>query len=184
MRSDLIEALVAVWTLVALLCIVRLQVSHLGRGVGEGLVAVGALVRLLAAVHQLVALQVAGGGEELAAHPAGVARLARVPLAMEVEQADLPVALPAGQAAVRLQGAVEATRSVSTENERPTWCRLNQNYLPVCFLVGLAGRWVRKGLVAVPTAEWLLSGVNAHVSLEITSVCKFLPTFLQGGGSS
>lgn len=47
-----------------------------------------------------------------------------------------------------------------------------------------AGRWVRKGLVAVPTAEGLLSGVNAHVSLEITSVCKFLPTFLQGGESS
>lgn len=47
-----------------------------------------------------------------------------------------------------------------------------------------AGRWVRKGFVAVPTTEWLLSSVNAHVSLEITRVCKFLPTFLQGGGSS
>lgn len=96
MWFDLVKALVAVGTLVALLCVVRLQVSHLGRGVREGLVAVGALVRLLATVHQLVALQVAGGGEELAAHPAGVARFARVPLAVEVEQADLPVALPAG----------------------------------------------------------------------------------------
>lgn len=47
-------------------------------------------------MHQLVALQVAGGGEELVAHPAGVARLARVPFAVEVEQADLPVALSAG----------------------------------------------------------------------------------------
>lgn len=47
-----------------------------------------------------------------------------------------------------------------------------------------AGRWVRKGLVAVPAAERLLSGVNAHVPFEITSVCKFLSTFLQGGGSS
>lgn len=69
-------------------------------------------------------------------------------------------------------------------NGRPTWCKLHQNDLPVCFLVGLAGRWVGEGLVAVPTAEWLLSSVNAHVSLEITSVCKFLPTFLQRGGSS
>lgn len=59
--------------------------------------------------------------------------------------------------------------------------QFNQNHPPVCFLVGLAGRWVRKGLVAVSAAEWLLSGVNAHVSLEITSVCKFFSTFLQVG---
>lgn len=79
--------------------------SHLGGGVGEGLIAVVAVVRLLAAVHQLVALQVARRGEELAAHFAAVPRFARVPLAVQVEQADLAVALPAGRAAVRLQRA-------------------------------------------------------------------------------
>lgn len=47
-------------------------------------------------MHQLVALQVAGSSEELLAHSAGVACLACVPLAVEVEQADLPVALPTG----------------------------------------------------------------------------------------
>ena len=40
----------------ALLRVVRLQVSHLGRGVGEGLVTEVAVVWLLSAVHQLVAL--------------------------------------------------------------------------------------------------------------------------------
>lgn len=55
----LVEALVAVWTLVALLRVVCLQVSHLGRGVREGLVTVVAVVWLLTTVHQLVALQVA-----------------------------------------------------------------------------------------------------------------------------
>lgn len=92
-------------TLVALLRVVRLQVSHLGRGVREGLLAEVAVVRLLAAVHQLVALQVAGCGEELAAHLAAVPRFARVPLAVQVEQADLPVALSTRRAAVRLQRA-------------------------------------------------------------------------------
>lgn len=52
----LTEAFITVWALVALVSVVRLQMSHLGSGVGEGLVAVVALVRLLAAVHQLVAL--------------------------------------------------------------------------------------------------------------------------------
>lgn len=80
--------------------------SHLGRGVREGLVAVVAVVGLLAAVHQLVALQVPRRGEELAAQLTAVARLARVPLAVQVEQADLPVALPTGGAAVGLQRAV------------------------------------------------------------------------------
>lgn len=52
----LTEAFITVWTLVALVSVVRLQVSHLGRGVREGLVAVVTLVWLLATVHQLVAL--------------------------------------------------------------------------------------------------------------------------------
>lgn len=89
----------------ALLRVVRLQVSHLGCGVGEGLVTEVAVVWLLSAVHQLVALQVARCGEELAAHFAAVARLARVAFAVQVEQADLSVALSAGRAAVWLQRA-------------------------------------------------------------------------------
>lgn len=93
------------WTLVALLCVVRLQMSHLGGGVREGLLAEVAVVRLLAAVHQLVALQVARCCEKLAAHFAAVPRFARVTFAVQVEQADLSVALSAGRAAVRLQGA-------------------------------------------------------------------------------
>lgn len=50
---------------------------------------------------------------------------------------------------------------------------------PVCFLMGFTGCWVRESLVAVPTAERLLSRVNTHVSLEITSVGEFLPTVLE-----
>lgn len=50
---------------------------------------------------------------------------------------------------------------------------------PVSFLVGFTGCRVRKSLVAVPTAERLLPGVNTHVSLEISSVGEFLPTVLQ-----
>lgn len=100
--------------LVALVGVVRLQVSHLGGGVGEGLVAVVTLVRLLAAVHQLVALQVARRGEDFSTQPAGVARLPRVPFAVQVEQADLSITLPAGGAGVWLQGAGRGTtRSVS-----------------------------------------------------------------------
>lgn len=49
----------------------------------------------------------------------------------------------------------------------------------MCFLVGFTGCRVRESLVAVPTAERLLSRVNAHVSLEITSVGEFLPTVLE-----
>lgn len=92
----LVEAFVTVWTLVALLCVVRLQMSHLGGRVREGLVTVVAVVRLLAAVHQLVALQIARCGEELAAHFAAVPCLACVALAVQVEQADLAVALSTG----------------------------------------------------------------------------------------
>lgn len=83
------------WTLVALLRVVRLQMPHLGGGVGEGLLAEVAVVRLLAAVHQLMAFQVAGRGEELATHLAAVPRLTRVAFAVQVEQTDLAVALPA-----------------------------------------------------------------------------------------
>lgn len=54
--SYLTEAFITVWALVALVIVVRLQVSHLGSGVREGLVAVVTLVRLLTTVHQLVAL--------------------------------------------------------------------------------------------------------------------------------
>lgn len=85
--------------------VVRLQVAHLGGGVGEGAPAVVALVGLLAAVHQLVPLQVARGGEELPAVLAAVPRLARVPLLVQVQEADEPVALPALLTAVRLQRA-------------------------------------------------------------------------------
>lgn len=52
----LTEAFITVRALVALVSIVRLEVSHLGSGVREGLVAVVTLVRLLTTVHQLVAL--------------------------------------------------------------------------------------------------------------------------------
>lgn len=47
------------------------------------------------------------------------------------------------------------------------------------FLVGFAGCRVRESLVAVPTAERLLPGVNTHMSLEVSSVGEFLPTILQ-----
>lgn len=63
------------------------------------------MVRLFATVHQLVALQVAGCGEQLAAYFAAVPGLARVAFAVQVEQADLAVALSTGRAAVRLQRA-------------------------------------------------------------------------------
>lgn len=50
---------------------------------------------------------------------------------------------------------------------------------PVSFLVSFTGSGVRKSLVAVPTAERLLSGVNPHVSFEITGVGEFLATVLK-----
>lgn len=104
-QGYLVEAFVAVWTLVALLCVVCLQMSHLGRGVRESLLAVVAVVWLLAAMHQLVALQIARSGEKLATNFTAVPRFPCVTLAMQVEQTDLTVALSASRAAVRLQGA-------------------------------------------------------------------------------
>ena len=98
---------------VPLVRVVGLQVPHLGGGVGEGLVAEVAVVRLLAAVHQVVALHVARRGEELPAHAAAVARLSRVPLAVQVEQADLPVALPTRGAAVWLQRAAGGRQNLT-----------------------------------------------------------------------
>lgn len=50
---------------------------------------------------------------------------------------------------------------------------------PVSFLMSFTGSRVRKSLVAVPTAERLLSGVNPHVPFEITGVGKFLATVLK-----
>lgn len=50
---------------------------------------------------------------------------------------------------------------------------------PVSFLMSFTGSRVRKSLVAVPTAERLLSGVNPHVSFEITGVGEFLATVLK-----
>ena len=45
--------------------------------------------------------------------------------------------------------------------------------------MSFTGRGVRESLVAVPTAERLLSRVNAHVSLEVTCVRELLPTVLE-----
>lgn len=45
--------------------------------------------------------------------------------------------------------------------------------------MGFTGCRIRESLVAIPTAERLLSCVNTHVSLEITSVGEFLPTVLE-----
>lgn len=104
-HPHLVEAFLTVWTLVAFFCVMRLQVSHLSSGIGERLVAVVTVIRLFTAVHQLVALQVSGCGEELSTHVAAVASFACVPFAVQVEQADLTVALPTGRAAVRLQWA-------------------------------------------------------------------------------
>lgn len=79
--------------------------AHFGSGVRESTLAVLTVVRLLATVHQLVALQVTRRGEEFATLVAAVACLACVPLPMQVQQADLPVALPACGTAVRLYRA-------------------------------------------------------------------------------
>lgn len=56
-------------------------------------------------MHQLVPLEIARCGEELATVLAAVARLARVPLLVQVQQADEPVALAALLAAIGLQRA-------------------------------------------------------------------------------
>lgn len=104
-RCYLVEALVTVWTFVAFLCVVRLKMSHLGGGVGESLVAEVTVIRLLTAVHQLVALQVARCGEKLATHVTAVTCFTRVSFAVQVEKADLAVALSTSRAAVWLQRA-------------------------------------------------------------------------------
>lgn len=101
----LVELLLTVGALVLLVCVVGLQVAHLGGGVREGAATVVALVGLLTTVHQLVALQVAGSGEELATVFAAVLGLPRVALPVQVQQADQAVALATLLTAVRLQGA-------------------------------------------------------------------------------
>lgn len=45
--------------------------------------------------------------------------------------------------------------------------------------MSFTGCRVGESLVAVPAPERLLSSVNTHVSLEITSVGEFLPTVLK-----
>lgn len=55
------------------------------------------------------------------------------------------------------------------------------NNSPVSFLMGFTSCRVRESLVAVPAAEWLLSSVDTHVSLEIACVSEFLPTVLERG---
>lgn len=52
-----------------------------------------------------MALQVARCGEELAAHLATVPCFTRVPFPVQIQQADLAVALPTSRAAEWLQGA-------------------------------------------------------------------------------
>lgn len=72
------------------------------------------MVGLLSAVYELVPLEVARGGEELATLVAAVARLARVPLAVQVQQADQTVALPTLLTAVGLQGAGTGSAHMNT----------------------------------------------------------------------
>lgn len=113
----LVELLVTVGTLVLLVGVMRLQVAHLGGGVRERAPAVVTLVGLLPTVHQLVPLQVARGGEELAAVLTAVAGLTRVPLLVQVQEADESVALPTLLAAVRLQWA-GTRRERHTQHQR------------------------------------------------------------------
>lgn len=92
----------------------NLQVAHFSGGVGESTLAVLAVVRLLATVHQLVPLQVTRCSEEFSTIVTAVARLACVPLPVQVQQADLPVALPAGGTAVWFYRAGHEKRYSST----------------------------------------------------------------------
>lgn len=100
----------------------RLQVSHLSGGVGERLLAVVTVIRLLAAVHQLVALQVSRCGKELAAHITAVTSFTCVSFAVQVEQADLTVALPTGRATVWLQWAGGQGGNNSVGAQQPGSC--------------------------------------------------------------
>lgn len=99
----LVEAFVAVRTLVALLRVMRLQVAHLGGWIGESLLAKVAVIRLLATVHQLMTFQIPRCCEKLSADLAAVPRFSCVAFAVQVEQADLAVALSTRRAAVWLQ---------------------------------------------------------------------------------
>lgn len=189
---NLVELLVAVRALVLLVCVVRLQVAHLRRGVREGAAAVVALVGLLAAVHQLVPLEVARRGEELATVLAAVARLARVPLLVQVQQADEPVALATLLTAVGLQRAGGRVRRRRVAEGLSAGIQGGSGGgrgwprgLPVRLLVGLAGGRVGEGLAALPARERLLTGVDADVPLEVPGVRELLPTVLrmQGAGS-
>lgn len=100
---------------------------HLGGGVREGLLAEVAVVWLLAAVHQLVALQIARSGEKLPTNFTAVSSFACVPFVVQVEQADLAVALSTSRAAVRFQGAkIErqlTLRQKSDRAQREAVCR-------------------------------------------------------------
>lgn len=58
-RHYLVKAFVAVWTLVALLHVMNLQMSHLGSRIRERFLTVVTVIGLLATMHQLVAFQIA-----------------------------------------------------------------------------------------------------------------------------
>lgn len=115
--AHLVEFLVAVGTLVLLVGVVGLQVPHFGGGVREGAPAVVALVGLFPTVYQLVPFEVARGGEELSAVVTAVLGLPRVPLLVQVQQADEAVALPTLLTAVGLQRAARHT-GLSGEGDR------------------------------------------------------------------
>lgn len=134
-------------------------------------------------MYQLVALEVAGSGEELAAVPAAVARLPRVPLLVQVQQADEPVALAALLAPIGFQRAVGqkvlGDRKGCSQGSQQVPSLGDARWVPVCLLVSLAGCGVRESLAALPTGEWLLTRVDADVPFEVPCVRELLPAVLQ-----
>lgn len=63
--------------------------------------------------------------------------------------------------------------------KKSSGAKLKPHESPVSFLMSFTGCRVRESLAAVPTGERLLSSVNTHVSLKITSVGELLPTGLK-----
>lgn len=173
------------WTIVALLHVMNLQMSHLGSRIRERFLTVVTVIGLLATMHQLVAFQIAWCGKKLAADLAAIPRFACVPFVVQVEQADLTVAFSTSRATVRLQRTWESRAFSYLKN--PQFYELQSDEYfseklgnsPMCFLVSFASCRIRESFAAVSAAEWLLSCVNAHVSLEISCVSKFFSTVLK-----
>lgn len=91
------------WTFVALLHVMNLQMAHLGGGIRERFLTVVTVMGLFTTVHQLVAFQITGCSKQLVADLTTVTCFTCVAFVVQVEKANLTVAFSTSRALVWLQ---------------------------------------------------------------------------------